>query len=85
MGMSFGHPDAHNPPYPPIMNNARDAIKAALDQQGICFYSSWNDPNMTTEERVDYSIDVLGVKMMGAPNKEWADYGRQKTSRTMPV
>ena len=48
-------------------------------------YSSWNDPEMTTEQRVNYSIDVLGVKMMGAPNREWADYGRQKTGRTMPV
>jgi hypothetical protein len=27
----------------------------------------------------------LGVRLMGAPNKEWADYGRQKTGRTMPV
>jgi hypothetical protein len=36
-------------------------------------------------QRIDYSLDVLGVKMMGAPNKEWADYGRQKTGRTMPV
>ena len=43
------------------------------------------DPNMTTEQRVDYSLDVLGVKMMGAPNREWADYGRQQTGRTMPV
>ena len=85
MGMSFGHPDAHDPPYPQVMDDARDAIKAALDRQGICFYSSWNDPNMTTEQRVDYSLDVLGVKMMGAPNREWADYGRQQTGRTMPV
>ena len=85
MGMSFNEPDAHNPPYPELMNQARDKIKAALDSKGICFYSSWADPSMSIEERVDYSIDVLGVKMMGAPNKEWADYGRQKTGRTMPV
>ncbi|HRW07252.1 MAG TPA: aldolase/citrate lyase family protein [Caldilineaceae bacterium] len=85
MGMSFGHDDAHDPPYPQDMNGARDRIKAALDKQGIAFYSSWADPSMTMEERIDFSIEVLGVKMMGAPNKEWADYGRQKTGRTMPV
>jgi 4-hydroxy-2-oxoheptanedioate aldolase len=85
MGMSFGHADAHDPPYPQEMNEARNKIKAALDQHGISFYSSWADPDMTMEQRIDYSIDVLGVKMMGAPNKEWADYGRQKTGRTMPV
>ena len=85
MGMAEGHPNAHDPPYPQEMNDARNKIKAALDQQGIAFYSSWADPGMTMEQRIDYSIDVLGVKMMGAPNKEWADYGRQKTGRTMPV
>src|SRR5690606_16543437 len=81
MGMSFGEPDAHDPPYPPVMNEARDTVKAALDRQGICFYSSWADKAMSMEQRVDYLIDVMGVKMTGAPNKAWADYGRQKTGR----
>jgi len=67
------------------MNDARDKIKAALDGQGIAFYSSWADPSLTMEQRLDYSVDVLGVRMMGAPNKAWADYGRKKTGRTMPV
>ena len=40
---------------------------------------------MTMEQTVDHLIDVIGVKMMGAPNKEFADYGRAKTGRTMPV
>jgi hypothetical protein len=40
---------------------------------------------MSMEQRADFSIDVLGVRLMGAPNKEWADYGRRKTGRTMPV
>src|SRR5690606_38852913 len=85
MGMSFGEPDAHDPPYPDVMNEARTTIQTALDRHGIAFYSSWNDPDMSMEQRVDYLIDVLGVKLMGAPNKEWADYGRQKTGRAMPV
>ena len=85
MGKSFGLPDAHDPPYPQVLDDARSAVNAALDQHGICFYSSWNDPEISLEERVDYSLDVLGVKMMGAPSREWADYGRQRTGRTMPV
>jgi len=83
MGMSLGYPDAHDPPYPADMNDARDRINAALTRKGIGFYASWADDNMTLEEKVDYSIDVLGVKMMGA-TKEWAEYGRKKTGRTMP-
>ncbi len=85
MGMSFDEPDAHDPPYPQVMNDARSRIKAALDVRGIAFYSSWADPSLTMEQRLDYSLDVLGVRMMGAPNKEWADYGRKRTGRTMPV
>jgi 4-hydroxy-2-oxoheptanedioate aldolase len=84
MGMSLGHPDAHDPPYPDDMNAARDKINAALTRKGIGFYASWADENMTMEERVDYSIDVVGVKMMGA-TEEWAAYGRKKTGRTMSV
>ena len=67
------------------MDHARDTIKGALDKAGVGFYSSWADDNMTQEERIDHLIDNVGVKMMGAPNKEWADYGRAKTGRTMPV
>lgn len=85
MGMSFDMPDAHDPPYPDEMNDARDRISAALGRHGVAFYSSWLDESMTMEQRVDHCIDVLGVKMMGAPNREWADYGRKKTGRTMPV
>ncbi|HJP27267.1 MAG TPA: aldolase/citrate lyase family protein, partial [Dehalococcoidia bacterium] len=55
MGMSLGHPDAHDPPYPDDMNAARDKINAALTRKGIGFYASWADENMTMEERVDYS------------------------------
>ena len=84
MGMSFGNADAHDPPYPEEMNEARDTIKKALDKNGVGFYASWADDSMTMEERVDYSLDVVGVRMMGA-TPEWAAYGRKKTGRTMPV
>ena len=34
MGMSYGHPDAHDPPYPKIMDQAREKIKSALKNNG---------------------------------------------------
>jgi 4-hydroxy-2-oxoheptanedioate aldolase len=85
MGMSFGNPDAHDPPYPDYMNNARDTVKNALDKAGVAFYSGWRDDNMTTEETIEFLINTVGVRMMGAPNREFADYGRKLTGRTMPV
>ena len=90
--MSYMQPDAHDPPYPEIMNNARNKIKSALDKNGIIFYSSWIDESMTQEQRLDYIIDELGCKMIGVPamlseseQKELLEYGRNKTGRKMPV
>ena len=37
MGMSFGHKDAHDPPYPPEMTAARARVKAACDRAGLAF------------------------------------------------
>ena len=85
MGMSFGDPDAHDPPYPPIMENARKTVKSACDRAGIAFYSSWNDPSMTGEQRVRFLIEEIGVKIMMARDREFADTGRKLTGRSMPV
>ncbi len=85
MGMSFGDPDAHDPPYPDFMDDARNTVKAALDKQGIPFYCSWNDDSMTEFEIVDFLLDEMGSKMIGTHNKEVAEYGRAKTGRTMAV
>ena len=65
MGMSYGLPDAHDPPYPEIMNQAREKIKSALKKNNKVFYSSWNDFSMKPEERIKYIIDVLGSGMVG--------------------
>ena len=35
MGISFGYPDAHDPPYPPELEAARQTIKEACDAAGI--------------------------------------------------
>ena len=92
MGMSYMQPDAHDPPYPDVMNDARNKIKSALEKNGKVFYSSWLDESMSQEERLDYIIDELGCKMVGIPatlteseQKELVQYGRNKTGRKMPV
>lgn len=85
MGMSFGYADAHDPPYPQELNDARNRVKSALDKAGVAFYSGWRDESMTMEQTVEFLIKELGVKMMGAPSRAFADYGRKLTGRTMPV
>ena len=85
MGMSHGDPDAHDPPYSQAMDNARNIVKSACDMAGVAFYSGWRDDSMTMEQTIDHLIDNIGVKMMGAPDRSFADYGRAKTGRTMPV
>lgn len=85
MGMSFGDPDAHDPPYSVVMNDARNRIKAALDKNGVAFYSVWRDKSMSDEEQIKYTITKLGSKLLSVHSKELADYGRALTGRTMPV
>jgi 4-hydroxy-2-oxoheptanedioate aldolase len=85
MGMSFGEPDAHDPPYPEFMDDARNTVKNALDKNGVAFYSGWNDTSMTEEQRVKFIIEKLGSKLIGAPTREVADIGRKLTGRKMPV
>ena len=85
MGMSYGLPDAHDPPYPDIMNEAREKIKSALHKNGKVFYSSWNDFSMGPEERIKYIVDVLGSGMVGGPDiEEMAKIGRDFKDRKIP-
>jgi 4-hydroxy-2-oxoheptanedioate aldolase len=85
MGMSFGSPNAHDPPYSPLMDNARNTVKAACDRAGIAFYCGWSEKSMTEEQRVRFLIEEIGAKIMGAPTRAFADIGRRLTGRVMPV
>ena len=85
MGMSFGDPALHDPPYTPIMDDARDTVKAACDKAGLAFLCSWADESMTPEERARYAIGEIGAKIVHAPNREIADAIRKEAGRTMPV
>ena len=87
MGMSFGYPDRHDPPYPPELNAARGAVKVACDAAGLPFLCGWNDPNLAPDERAAFIINEIGSMIIaGGPDIEAvAAAGRRLTGRTMPV
>ena len=85
MGMSFGDPDLHDPPYTPVMDDARNTVKAACDKAGLAFLCSWADESMTEEERVRYAIGEIGARIVHAPNREITDAIRREAGRKMPV
>jgi 4-hydroxy-2-oxoheptanedioate aldolase len=76
MGMSFGHKDAHDPPYPPDMTAARARVKAACDRAGLAFLE------MVRPDNVVAQLDA-GVRI-GAATPEAAEIGRRHTKRTLP-
>ncbi|MEM7021653.1 MAG: aldolase/citrate lyase family protein [Pseudomonadota bacterium] len=73
MGMSFGHMDAHDPPYPPEMLQARARVKAACDAAKLAFL------DMVRPDNVRAQLDE-GVKI-GAATSEAAEIGRAHTGR----
>jgi 4-hydroxy-2-oxoheptanedioate aldolase len=76
MGMSFGHKDAHDPPYPPEMAAARARVKAACDRAGLAFLE------MVRPDNVVEQLDA-GVKI-GAATPEAAEIGRRHSQRSLP-
>jgi 4-hydroxy-2-oxoheptanedioate aldolase len=84
MGVSFGYLDAHDPPYPPDMDQARVTVRDACRANNVPFLCSWNDKALTTEQQVQKLLDD-GVMILSGFSEEAAAIGRQLTSRTMPV
>ena len=85
MGMSYGHPDAHDPPYPEIMDQAREKIKEALKKNNKVFYSSWNDLSMKPKERIKFIINEVESGMIGGDDtEEMAKIGRKFMGRKLP-
>jgi 4-hydroxy-2-oxoheptanedioate aldolase len=76
MGLSFGHIDRHDPPYPPEMSEARSRIMAACRANDVFFL------NMARAHSVVEMIEE-GVRVV-AGNKEAAEIGRKHTGRTIP-
>jgi 4-hydroxy-2-oxoheptanedioate aldolase len=79
MGMSLGHPDAHDPPYPPDMQAARDRILAACKAAGIGFLEQVTPENVVAQIEAGVTIGS-GQNLQAA-----AEIGRKHTGRTMPV
>ncbi|MCS6859677.1 MAG: aldolase/citrate lyase family protein [Abditibacteriales bacterium] len=77
MGMSFGYPDQHDPPYPPEMQAARLRVMSACQAAGVYFLNSVRPDNVTQ------MIDE-GVMICSGGGAEAANIGRQYTKRTMP-
>ncbi|MEX0761682.1 MAG: aldolase/citrate lyase family protein [Dehalococcoidia bacterium] len=84
MGMSYGYEDAHDPPYPPELDAARNEIKKACDDNGLFFLSSWNDRSKSVEENVQFLRD-WGARIFSGGGEEQAKAGRKLTNRKMPV
>jgi 4-hydroxy-2-oxoheptanedioate aldolase len=80
MGMSLGHPDSHDPPYPLDMQAARGRIKLACEAAGLSFLHAASPE--TVEELIDEGIKFIGA---GRDGEETAIRGREYTNRQMPV
>ncbi len=74
MGMGFGLKEAHDPPYPPKMLEARSIVKGACDKAGAAFL------NIVTEDTVREELDD-GVMIGAAATEEAARMGRQHSGR----
>ena len=84
MGMSHGDPDLHDPPYTPEMNQAREIVKNACKQSGLAFLCSWQDPNLTVEERARHALYEEGARILHVPEAEIADRIRKEMGRKIP-
>jgi 4-hydroxy-2-oxoheptanedioate aldolase len=76
MGMSFGHKDAHDPPYAPEMTAARARIQAACARAGLAFL------DIVRPDTVVAQLES-GVRI-GAATQEAAEIGRRHSQRTLP-
>ena len=84
MGMSYGFADAHDPPYPPVMEEARSIVKGACDENGIHFLCSWKDSSKRAEENIRFLMD-WGVRILSGGGEDQARIGRAISGRQMPV
>jgi 4-hydroxy-2-oxoheptanedioate aldolase len=78
MGMSLGFADAHDPPYPPEMLEARNRVLAACKRNNLAFLEQ------VTPENV---VDQIGAGVMigaGRQAEAAAAIGRRHTNRPEP-
>jgi 4-hydroxy-2-oxoheptanedioate aldolase len=78
MGMSLGFPDAHDPPYPPEMQAARNRVLAACRANKIAFLE------MVTPDNVVEQIGAGVMVCAGRQGAASAEIGRRHTNRPEP-
>ena len=84
MGMSHGDPALLDPPYTQEMDDARDLVKSACDKSGLTFLCSWQDENLTIEERARHALHEIGARILHVPDEAIADKLRKEMGRKMP-
>lgn len=77
MGMSLGMPEAHDPPYKPVMEAARQRVIAALRANQRIFFE------LVTPDDLISKLDD-GLLICGTNNAELAAQGRAYTKRPQP-
>jgi len=78
MGMSLGYADAHDPPYPPDMVEARNKVLAACKANKLAFLEQVTPENVV--ERIAEGVRIGA----GRQAKAAAEIGRRHTGRALP-
>jgi 4-hydroxy-2-oxoheptanedioate aldolase len=78
MGMSLGHPDSHDPPYPQDMQDARNRVLSACKANNLAFLEQVTPENVADQ--------IAGGVMIGAGKdaQTAAQIGRRHTNRLEP-
>jgi 4-hydroxy-2-oxoheptanedioate aldolase len=78
MGMSLGLPDAHDPPYPPQMIDARNRVLAACKANKLAFLEQVTPENVVEQIRAGVMVGA------GRQAQAAAEIGRRHTARVEP-
>ena len=77
MGLSLGHPEIHDPPYPPKVEQARQRVLKATQAAGIAFLDVVTLENVEERRRE-------GIRIGATRSREAAERGRRSTQRPQP-
>ena len=77
MGLSLGYPEIHDPPYRPVVEQARQRVLKATQAAGIAFL------DVVTVENVEERLRE-GTRIGATRSREAAERGRRFTNRPQP-
>ncbi len=77
MGLSLGFPEIHDPPYEPVVEQARQRVLAATKAAGIAFL------DVATLENIEERLGE-GMRIGATRSREAAERGRRLTRRPEP-